>query len=123
VFRGRAWTPPSGWPGRVLAAAPWVPVLAAILLSGFLAVVTAQILRAIDRNQFLLLVGAVPSGIRSLTWLLLPYAAALALMTVAMTLIWRHGARSRMGRVYYTLLVLAGWGVLAALLATGLFGW
>ena len=123
VFRARAWTPPAGWPGRVLAAAPWAPVLAAILLSGFLAVVTAQIARAIDRNQFLLLVGAVPSGIRSLTWLLLPYAAALALMTVAMLLIWRHGARSRMGRVYYTLLVLAGWGVLAALLATGLFGW
>jgi hypothetical protein len=34
-----------------------------------------------------------------------------------------HGARSRIGRLYYTLLVFTGWYVFVALLRTGLFGW
>jgi hypothetical protein len=77
----------------------------------------SQIGSQVQRNQLLLLVGAVPSAIKSLTWLLLPYGFALALMTVAMTRLWRFRARSKMGRVYYTALVLA------ALIRTGLFGW
>ena len=46
-----------------------------------------------------------------------------SLMTLAMLRLWRHGARSRMGRLYYTAVVFAGWGVCIALLRTGLFGW
>jgi hypothetical protein len=45
------------------------------------------------------------------------------LMTLAMIQIWRHQARSRLGRLYYTLLVVAGWAVCLALVRTGLFGW
>ena len=77
----------------------------------------------IARNQFLLLVGALPAWVKGLTWLLLPYVAAMVLMTVAMVRLWQHRARSRMGRLYYTLLVAAGWAVCIALLKTGLFGW
>jgi pimeloyl-ACP methyl ester carboxylesterase len=123
VFRRRAWTPPEGFGGRLVAAAPWIPVLSGLLLLGFLAIAATQIAGEIQRNQFLLLVGAVPAGVKTLTVWLAPYALALVLMSAAMLRLWRHRARSRMGRVYYTLLVVAGWAVCLALLRTGLFGW
>lgn len=122
VFTGRRVEPPPGWSGRLIAGAPWVPVLAGMALAGFLAVALVQVASALQANPFLLLVGAVPVGVKSLAWLLLPYAVVLALMTVAMMLLWRHRARSRMGRVFYTALVLSGWAVFAALMRTGLFG-
>ncbi len=123
VFRGRSWTVPEGWAGRLVTAAPWLPVLAGLTLLGFLAAAAWTIGAALERNQFLLLVGALPAGVRSLTWGLLPYALAMVLMTLAMLRLWRHGARSLMGRLYYTAVVFAGWGVCIALLRTGLFGW
>lgn len=122
VFRGRSWTVPEGWGGRLVSAAPWMPVLAALALTGFLGAAAIAVARAIERNQFLLLVGAVPAGLKSLVWLLLPYALVLGLMTLAMTRLWRHRARSRAGRVYFTVLVIAGWAVCVALLRTGLSG-
>jgi pimeloyl-ACP methyl ester carboxylesterase len=123
VFRARTWQPPQGWAGRLLAAAPWIPVLAGLTLLGFLLFSLRQLTGEIGRNQFLLLVGALPMGVKSLTWWLLPYAASMLLMTLAMIQIWRHQARSRFGRLYYTLLVVAGWAVCLALVRTGLFGW
>jgi pimeloyl-ACP methyl ester carboxylesterase len=123
VFRGRSWTVPEGWAGRLVVAAPWIPVLAGLTLLGFLLAAAWTVSAAVERNQFLLLVGALPAGVKSLTWGLLPYAFAMGLMTLAMFRLWRHGARSRMGRIYYTAVVLAGWGVCIALLRTGLFGW
>lgn len=123
IFRSRVLPLPEGWRGRLIAAAPWVPVLTGIFLLGFLAVVVSSVGGALARNQLLLLVGAVPAWVRELTWLMLPFVLALALMTLAMLLLWRYRARSRMGRVYYTLLVLTGWYVCFALLRTGLFGW
>ena len=123
VFRAPRWSPPGGWNGRLITAAPWIPAFSALMLFGFLFIAATQIGAQIQRDQVLLLVGAVPSAVKTLTWFLLPYTLALLLMTVAMTRLWRFGARSRMGRVYYTLLVLAGWAVCVALLRTGLFGW
>ena len=123
VFRARTWQPPQGWAGRLLAAAPWIPVLAGITLLGFLLFSLRQLAGEIGRNQFLLLVGALPMGVKSLTWWLLPYAASMLLMTLALVQIWRHQARSKLGRLYYTLLVVAGWAVCLALVRTGLFGW
>lgn len=123
IFRRRAKPLPEDWNGRLIQAAPWIPSMCALMLFGFLAIATIQIGSQIQRNQVLLLVGAVPSAVRTLTWFALPYALALLLMTVTMTRLWRFRARSRMGRVYYTALVIAGWAVCAALLRTGLFGW
>jgi hypothetical protein len=77
----------------------------------------------VSRNQLLLLIGAVPAWVKDLTWGLLPFVLSLILMTLAMVLLWVHGARSRIGRLYYTLLVFTGWYVFVALLRTGLFGW
>ncbi|MCG3189010.1 MAG: hypothetical protein LKCHEGNO_01253 [Burkholderiaceae bacterium] len=122
VFRGRRSELPEGWRGRLIGAAPWVPVLGAFLLLAFLVSVGTSIGDAIERNQFLLLVGVVPAWVKSLTWALLPFVAAMALMTAALRLLWRHRARSVAGRIYYTLLVVAGWSVCLALFKTGLFG-
>jgi hypothetical protein len=123
VFRSRTLRLPDGWRGRLIAAAPWVPVLTGFMLVAFLAAVVFSVGGAVARNQFLLLVGVVPAWVKELTWGLLPFVLSLVLMTVAMVLLWRYGARSRMGRVFYTVLVLTGWYVFVALLRTGLFGW
>jgi pimeloyl-ACP methyl ester carboxylesterase len=123
VFRSRTLRLPDGWRGRLIAAAPWVPVLTGFMLVAFLAAVVFSVGGAVARNQFLLLVGVVPAWVKDLTWGLLPFVLSLGLMTVTMVLLWRYGARSRMGRVFYTALVLTGWYVFVALLRTGLFGW
>jgi hypothetical protein len=123
VFRSRPLRLPIGWPGRLIAAAPWVPVLTGLMLLGFLAAVFSSVGSAVSRNQLLLLIGAVPAWVKDLTWGLLPFVLALVLMTLAMVLLWLHGARSRIGRLYYTVLVFTGWYVFVALLRTGLFGW
>jgi hypothetical protein len=123
IFRRRTFAPSDAVSTRFITAAPWIPVLAALLLFGFLVIAGTQIAAQIQRNQLLLLVGALPTSIRSLTWWLLPYVLVLVLMTIAMRRLWRFHARSRLGRVYYTLLVIAGWAVCVALLKTGLFGW
>jgi hypothetical protein len=46
----------------------------------------------------------------------------MVLMTIISLLLWFHHARSKMGRLYYTAQVIAGWSVCVALLKTGLFG-
>jgi hypothetical protein len=122
VFRRRRVALPEGWRGQLIVAAPWVPVLGGFVLAAFLIAAATSVGRAIERNQFLLLVGAVPAWVKSLTWGLLPFVAVMLLMTVAMVLLWRHRARGLTGRVYYTLVVLAGWSVCFALFKSGLFG-
>jgi len=120
VFRHRPISTLEGWQGRLIAAAPWVPVLAGFLLLAFLIAVAISVGGAVSKNQMLLLVGAVPAWVKSLTWGLLPYIAALTLMTIAMVLLWRYRARSIVGRLYYTALVVTGWGMCIVLLRTGL---
>ena len=88
---------------------------------GHTAVITS-VGSALSRNQLLLLVGVMPAWVKELTWGMLPFVLSLALMTLAMALLWRYRARSLMGRFYYTLVVLTGWYVCFALLRTGLFG-
>jgi len=122
VFRRRRFELPEGWRGRLIGAAPWVPVLGGFLLLAFLFTVASSIGSAIERNQFLLLVGVVPAWVKSLSWGLVPFVAVMAMMTMAVVLLWRHRARSIAGRVYFTLLVLAGWSVCLALFDTGLIG-
>ncbi len=123
VFRSRDLHLPDGWRVRLIAAAPWVPVLTGLMLLAFLVAVVASVGNAVARNQLLLLIGVVPAWVKELTWGMLPFVLSLTLMTLAMVLLWRYRARSRMGRLYYTLLVLTGWYVCFALLRTGLFGW
>ena len=122
IFRRRATPLPGDWRGRMILAAPWVPVLAAILLSAFLAAAVNSVGSVLQRNQFLLLLGAVPAWVKELSWGLIPFMLVMALMTLISLLLWFHGARSKMGRLYYTAQVIAGWSVCVALVKTGLFG-
>ena len=122
VLRGDRRPVPSGWRGRLVRAAPWVPVFCGFMLLTFLLAAAHQVGDALGRNQFLLLVGALPARLRELGWWLLPYGAAALLMTVSLVLLWRHRARSVAGRLYYTLLVLCAWAACAMLLKTGLIG-
>ena len=98
-------------------------IRALLFLLAFLVAVVASVGNAVARNQLLLIIGVVPAWVKELTWGMLPFVLSLTLMTLAMVLLWRYRARSRMGRLYYTLLVLTGWYVCFALLRTGLFGW
>ncbi len=122
IFRRRATPLPDDWRGRMILAAPWVPVLAAISLFVFLAAAVNSVGSVLERNQFLLLLGAVPAWVKELSWGLIPFMLVMLLMTLTVLLLWRHGARSRMGRLYYTAQVIAGWSVCVALVKTGLFG-
>ena len=126
-FRDRRARKPSREPVDLLAYTddddtswllPYVDVIS--LLLAFLILVAISVGGAISKNQMLLLVGAVPAWVKSLTWGLLPYIAALTLMTIAMVLLWRYRARSIVGRLYYTALVVTGWGMCFVLLRTGL---
>jgi pimeloyl-ACP methyl ester carboxylesterase len=122
IFRRRAAPLPGDWRGRMILAAPWVPVLAAILLSAFIAAAVNSVGSVLQRNQFLLLLGAVPAWVKELSWGLVPFMLVMALMTLITLLLWFHRARSTMGRLYYTAQVIAGWSVCVALVKTGLFG-
>ena len=122
IFRRRAPPLPGDWRGRMILAAPWVPVLAAILLAAFIAAAVSSVGGVLERNQFLLLLGAVPAWVKELSWGLVPFMLVMVLMTLTSLLLWFHGARSKMGRLYYTAQVIAGWSVCVALLKTGLFG-
>jgi hypothetical protein len=122
VFRSRPLAFPDGWQGRLILAAPWIPVFCAFLLALFLVVASVGIGSKLASNQMLLLVGALPVSIRAIGWWLVPYLAGLVLMTVTMIVLWKHGSRSRLGRLYYTLLVLAGWSVCWAVVRTRLVG-
>jgi hypothetical protein len=106
----------------MILAAPWVPVLAAILLAAFIAAAVSSVGGVLERNQFLLLLGAVPAWVKELSWGLVPFMLVMVLMTIISLLLWFHHARSKMGRLYYTAQVIAGWSVCVALLKTGLFG-
>ena len=122
IFRRRATPLSEDWHGRMILAAPWVPVLAAILLSAFIAAAVNSVGAVLARNQFLLLLGAVPAWVKELSWGLIPFVLAMLLMTLTALLLWRFRARSAMGRLYYTAQVIAGWSVCVALVRTGLFG-
>ena len=122
IFRRRATPLSEDWHGRMIRAAPWVPVLAAILLSAFIAAAVNSVGAVLARNQFLLLLGAVPAWVKELSWGLIPFVLAMLLMTLTALLLWRFRARSAMGRLYYTAQVIAGWSVCVALVRTGLFG-
>jgi hypothetical protein len=118
VFRHRPISTLEGWQERLIAAAPWVPVLAGFLLLGFLIAVVMSVGDAISKNQMLLLVGAVPAWVKSLTWGLLHRRVDADDHDNGVAL--ASPRRSILGRLYYTALVVTGWGMCVVLLRTGL---
>jgi len=125
TLTGRHHPPANTGPGasRLLAAAPWLPVLAALLLAAFVATFAAFAGIGLARNRWALLLGTVPGGVR---WALLPalaFALAIVGAAVSAVLMWRHRDRTLAGRLYYAVLVVAGVLAVVAVARTGLLSW
>jgi hypothetical protein len=93
---------------RLSAAAPWLPVLTLLLFAGFLALFAAQLFATLGENKLLPFMGAVPSSLRwvfAIAWL---GVIVVVLMGSALLVLWKQRQRTLIGRIYYSLLFLAG---------------
>jgi hypothetical protein len=121
-LRGRRALAAATFGARLSAAAPWLPVLTFLLFSGFLVVFAAQLFATLDENKFLAFVGTVPSSLRwafAIAWL---GVVVVVLMSAATLVLWKQRQRTRVGRIYYSLLFLAGLVVTMGLWQVGLLG-
>jgi pimeloyl-ACP methyl ester carboxylesterase len=107
----------AGTAGRLSRAAPWLAVVAPLVILTFIIGIALAVRSAYLADQNLIAMGAIPSRWR---WLFpLPPALAViaGLMTAAMIALWTRRQRSLSGRLYFTLLTLA------ALIATVSLFW
>ena len=121
-LRGRRALAAATFGARLSAAAPWLPVLTLLLFAGFLVVFTARLFATFDENKFLAFVGTVPSSLRwvfAIAWL---GVLVVVLMGVATLVLWTQRQRTFVGRLYYTLLLVAGVVAVLGLWQAGLLG-
>lgn len=121
-LRGRRALAAATFGARLSAAAPWLPVLTFLLLAGFLVVFAARLFATFDEYKFLAFVGTVPSSLRwvfAIAWL---GVVVVVLMGVATLVLWKQRQRTRVGRIYYSLLFLAGLVATMGLWQAGLLG-
>ena len=107
---------------RLSAAAPWLPVLTLLLFTSFLTLFAARLFATLDQNKFLAFMGAVPSSLRwvfAIAWL---GVVIVVLMGGAALVLWKQRQRTFVGRIYYSLLFLAGLLASIALWQAGLLG-
>jgi pimeloyl-ACP methyl ester carboxylesterase len=107
---------------RLSAAAPWLPVLALLLFTVFLAVFAAELLANLEENQFLVFLGAVPSSLRWLFAIAWAGVVVVVLMGAAVLVLWKTRQRTVVGRVYYSVLFVAGALAAFGLWQAGLLG-
>jgi len=99
---------PTALSRRLSRAAPWLAVAAAVLVLVFVAGFVLAVGSTLAANQNLVAMAAIPVRWR---WLfrLPPIVGVIALAMVAATIaLWKWRQRSFAGRVYFTLLTLAG---------------
>src|SRR5262245_3849338 len=121
-LRGRRALAAATFGARLSAAAPWLPVLTFLLFAGFLVVFAARLFATLDENKFLAFVGTVPSSLRwafAIAWL---GVVVVVLMGAATLVLWIQRQRTFVGRLYYSLLFLAGLGATIGLWQAGLLG-
>jgi hypothetical protein len=121
-LRGRRSLGAATFGARLSAAAPWLPVLTLLLFAGFLVVFAARLFATLDENKFLAFVGTVPSSLRwvfAIAWL---GVLVLALMAAATLVLWTQRQRTFVGRLYYSLLLVAGVVAVLGLWQAGLLG-
>jgi pimeloyl-ACP methyl ester carboxylesterase len=121
-LRGRRALAAATFGARLSAAAPWLPVLTLLLFAGFLVVFAARLFATFDENKFLAFVGTVPSSLRwvfAIAWL---GVLMVVLMGVATLVLWTQRQRTFVGRLYYTLLLVAGVVTVLGLWQAGLLG-
>ena len=107
---------------RLSAAAPWLPVLTLLLFAGFLVVFAARLFATFEENKFFAFVGTVPSSLRwvfAIAWL---GVVVVVLMGAATLVLWKQRQRTLVGRIYYSLLLLAGLLAAMGLWQAGLLG-
>jgi pimeloyl-ACP methyl ester carboxylesterase len=112
--RRLAWTA-GGWARAWSRLAPGLALVEALVGVGFVVGFARALVRVGSRNEFLLLMGLFPSTER---WLFVLPVLAVVLavaMLVAAVALWLGRERSPVGRVYYTVLVLAAWSCVAGL--------
>jgi hypothetical protein len=119
-LRGHSTTAASlDWTRSWSRAAPWLAVVAALVLLVFFVGVGAAILGTLVANQNMIALGAVPARWRwvlAFPWLA---TAVVATMVVAAVALWIGRHRSPSGRLYYTFLTLAGVAAITYLFALG----
>ena len=121
-LRGRRSSNAGTFAERIGAAAPWLPVLTLLLFAGFLGVFAALLFATLSDNLLLAFVGAVPSSIRwvfAIAWL---GTFVAALMGVATLVLWKRQQRTLVGRIYYSVLFVAGLVAILGLWQAGLLG-
>ncbi len=104
--------PPSGvtagWTVGWARAAPWLAVAAGGALLAFLVGLVIAIGTTVMTEQNLFMLGSISAQWRLLFALPFLVVLLVGLMAVSAVALWRGHHGSRLGRVYYTLLVLAG---------------
>lgn len=103
-----------GWRSTFSRFAPWLAVIAFVLLAGFL-VYLGEALAADFANPALLFLGAVLSEFRWIFLLALVFSLLVMLMVVAGVAVWTGPHRSLGGRLYFTALTITGLLVVHAL--------
>jgi len=97
-------------------------VLTLLLFAGFLVVFAGQLFATFDENKFLAFVGTVPSSLRwvfTIAWL---GVVVVVLMGATTLVVWIQRQRTFVGRLYYSLLFLAGLIATMGLWQAGLLG-
>ena len=110
------------WGTRLSAAAPWLPVLTLLLFAGFLVIFAGRLFATFDENKFLAFVGTVPSSLRwvfTIAWL---GVVVVVLMGATTLVLWVQRQRTFVGRLYYSLLFIAGLIATIGLWQAGLLG-
>jgi TAP-like protein len=121
-LRGRRALTAATFSTRLSAAAPWLPVLTLLLFAGFLVVFAVQLFATFEENKFAAFVGTVPSSLRwvfAIAWL---GVVVVVLMGVAALVLWTQRQRTFVGRLYYSLLLVAGVVAVLGLWQAGLLG-
>ena len=106
----------------VARSAPWLAVASALVLGAFFVGITIAVGATIVANENLLAMGAIPARWRGLFVLPTVGAVLISLMLLVAAQLWRRRERSQSGRLYFTLLAVAGAIAIVNLLALGVLG-
>jgi hypothetical protein len=108
--------------GGLARLAPWLAVASGLILGAFFVGAAIAIASTIVTNENLLAMGAISARWRGLFVLPTVGAVLVCFMLLLAAYLWRHGERSVSGRIYFTLLAVAGAAAVVNLLMLGVVG-
>ncbi len=108
LFRRQPQAEKQGWSRSWSRAAPWLALAAAIVLLAFVLLLGFTVGSTFVGDRNLLLLSAIPGSFRWIFFLPPLLVVLVGLMLIATIALWRGPQRSLIGRLYYTLLTLAG---------------